>query len=120
MLLLYHYFQNLSHTEILYSVRSLVIDAQRDNSKAEYSKFYLKNLRGVSFCCSNVQSVTRKIDDIHILLHGSKIDCLCLVQTFLTDRINDSELEVDGYTLIRHDHTAESGKKGGGGLSNVF
>ncbi len=86
----------------------------------EYSTRCLRKTRGVTIACLNVQSVTRKLDDIRELLHGSRIDCLCINETFLNNSIDTSLLNVDGYYIIRHDRTDASGKKGGGGVDDVY
>ena len=82
-------------------------------SELEYSTKCLKNTRGVTIACLNVQSVTRKLDDIRELLHGSHIDCLCLNESFLNNSIDTSLLHIDGYYTICHDRTEASGKRGG-------
>ncbi len=50
------------------------------------------------------------------MLLDSKLDCLCLQETFLKDIISDNELQIPGYKLIRHDRHSGSGKNSGGGL----
>ena len=46
------------------------------------------------------------------MLDTSKIDILCLSESWLTDNVMNSEIEVPGYKTIRKDRT----KKKGGGL----
>ena len=83
-------------------------------SELEYSTRCLKKTRGVTIASLNVQSVTRKLDDIRELLHGSHIDCLCINETFLNDSVDTDSLNVNGYYIIRHDRMEASGKRGGG------
>ena len=76
----------------------------------------LKNLRGISFGCLNICSIKSKIDDVKTLLEHSDLDVLCLVETFLTEEVDDTLLEVPGYNFHRCDRNADSNKKSGGGL----
>ena len=46
----------------------------------------------------------------------SGIDCICLNETFLNNHINNSELQINGYSIIRADCTRESDKYGGGAV----
>ena len=76
----------------------------------------LSFLKGITYASLNICSITRKFDDIKLLLVQSKLDLLFLNETWLNNSIGDLELHVPGYTLHRFDRDAGSGKKGGGGL----
>ena len=47
---------------------------------------------------------------------GSFLFILVLVETFLDDRIDDSQLAIDGYYFYRSDRQASSAKAAGGGI----
>ena len=76
----------------------------------------LAKLRGPAIGCLNIQSMTRKFDEIKLLLARSEINCLGLVETWLNTSIGDDELHIQNYDMIRHDRDQGSGKHGGGGL----
>ncbi len=76
----------------------------------------LRQLQWITYASQNIRSVTRKIDDIKLLLNQSKVDVLFLNETWLNHSIGDPELFVEGYTAHRFDRDAGSGKRGGGGL----
>ncbi len=76
----------------------------------------LANLRGPAIGCLNIQSMTRKLDDVRLLLARSQLNCLGLVETWLNNSICDSELFMQNYDMIRYDTDQGSTKRGGGGL----
>ena len=83
----------------------------------DYSTISLSKLKGISICSLNICSLVLKHDSISILLQKSKIDCLCLNESYLNSSILDEELTVPNYNLFRLDRTRESGKLSGGGLA---
>ena len=50
----------------------------------------LSKLRGPAIGCLNIQSMTRKFDDIKLLLARSELNCLGLIETWL----NNSDMTV--------------------------
>ena len=82
----------------------------------EYSCEALQKVRGVSVAAYNIRGLINKLDEIAILLKRSKLDVLILCETFLTSKVTDCELEVNGYNFFRSDRTLTSGKTRGGGL----
>ncbi len=83
----------------------------------DYCSAALSKLKGITFCCLNIRSLTKHYDSIKTLLNRTKVDCLILNETFLNDSINDYELEIPDYDLYRFDRNANSGKFGGGGVA---
>ncbi len=81
-----------------------------------HSSTDLARLRGPSFGCLNVRSLVRKIDDIRLLLYRSKLNCLCLTESWLNNSISDEEMQIPNYKIVRLDRGNGSSKKGGGGL----
>ena len=64
----------------------------------------------------NICSISRKIDDVKLILCDNKLDLLLLNETWLNHSIGDPELAIEGYSLYRYDRDLGSGKRGGGGL----
>ena len=85
-------------------------------SDLDYCTASLSKLRGVTFCCLNVRSLTRHYDSIKLMLMRSEIDCLILNETFLNNSISTLELNVPNYNIYRFDRTPASGKTCGGGV----
>ena len=76
----------------------------------------LSELKGISFASINIRSLYRNVDELSLILQHSKLDLLLIQETFLNSSISDPHISIDGYTLLRKDHTEASGKKSGGGL----
>ena len=60
----------------------------------------------------NVRSIIDKIDEIRLIISKTKLDLLCISETWLHEKINDNMINVPGYTIVRHDRN--SNKRGGG------
>ena len=66
----------------------------------------------------NVRSLINKIDDLRLTIasvHQYKLAHILTITeswgTWGTEEIADDFLEIEGFTMIRHDRRAESGKK---------
>ncbi len=94
----------------------IIFPHTEDTSAIEYCAQSLNNTKGITIGSLNIRSVTRKIDELQILLNRSNIDVLALNETFLNASIFDGELAVPGYRAFRHDRLASSGKIHGGGI----
>ena len=57
----------------------------------------------------NVRSLYRNIDEIRHFLHDNNIHILALNETLLDDSINDNELLVQNYDLLRNDRNRNGG-----------
>ena len=79
-----------------------------------------QNLEGVSahhqnqtpqltVLCYNAWSILPKLDELHAVILSQKPDLLCIVETWLCDDINDSELLLPGYQLYRLDGNRHEG-----------
>ena len=76
----------------------------------------LSELKGITFGSLNIRSVVSKIDDVATLLDRSKLDVLCLQETFLNESTSSAELEVPKYKFFRADGLRDTCKSAGGGL----
>ncbi|EDO36615.1 predicted protein [Nematostella vectensis] len=72
--------------------------------------------KGIVFCHHNVCHISNKLDEIQLLLcsssnrkNGRSNHILGLSETFLDESWTDTELAVDGYSLVRADRTYNSG-----------
>lgn len=61
---------------------------------------------------SNVRSMWNKFDEIEDLLVGNNLDVLALTETWLHQEVQDTEVRIPGYRLLRSDRPAH--KTGGG------
>ena len=67
--------------------------------------------RGLKIAHLNVRSLVNKIDSLRILLKNNPFDVLTMSETWLTNKISDPELTIQGYSFARNDR---KNKKGGG------
>ena len=65
----------------------------------------LKNLRGASVAAFNIRSLINKIPEIETILVQSKLDLLCLTETWLSNVHDHCEIQIDGYSCFRWDRT---------------
>lgn len=74
----------------------------------------------LNLCHINIQSLCArqmtKFNELKLCVVDSKIDILCLTETWLTDNINDNVIAIDGYKLIRNDRKYSRG----GGICVYF
>lgn len=70
---------------------------------------------------ANIQSLENKMNELHARISMQKNirDCsiLCLCETWLGERTPDEAVTPGGYTLVREDRSADSGKTRGGGTA---
>ena len=67
------------------------------------------NKRGINICHINVRSIKGELDDIKWILSASTLKKLCITETWLTDKTQDSELQISHFNFERNDK--KSGKK---------
>ncbi len=58
----------------------------------------------------NVNSLTRHVDDIRIMLTNYPFDILAINETKLDSSISDSEIYINGYIIIRKDRNRNGGR----------
>ena len=69
--------------------------------------------RGLVIASLNINSLLAQIDDLRIFLSNSKIDILAINETKLDATINDYEVHLPGFEVLRRDHLI-NGRNGGG------
>ena len=63
--------------------------------------------------CLNINSVLAHIDELRIYISSTKIDILCINETKLNAPVNDQEVYLPGFEIIRRDRNT-NGRNGGG------
>lgn len=69
----------------------------------------------VSVVYFNVRSLCPKIDNLRLICASLCPGFVCVVETWLSDEIDDSEICIQGYTSVRLDRT----RHGGGLIYNL-
>ena len=90
-----------------------VFPTAEEISDYDYCTAALSKLKGITFSCLNVRSLTKHFDSIKTLLIRTNLDFLILNETFLNDSIEDNELSIPNYNFFRFDRNQNSGKFGG-------
>ena len=87
----------------------------RRRNKARQHKPYLP-----AIIMGNVQSLENKLDELAACVkfqHEYRTcSVMCYTETWLSDDVRDSHVNMEGFSLFRSDRTKDSGKKNGGGV----
>ena len=76
----------------------------------------ITNAKGHSLMFWNVRSINPRLEEIDRIIDLGKPEFFGIVETWLNTSTNNNEVSFDKYLMYRSDRTAESKKKGGGGL----
>jgi exonuclease III len=60
----------------------------------------------------NIRSLVKNIDQLRIYLSNQQYDIICINETWLDDKINNYEVNIDGYNLVR-----KGRRRTGGGVA---
>lgn len=67
----------------------------------------------LNICHANIQSICArelsKFEEFKLCFHNSKVDVICLRESWLTDNIPDSLIEIEGYNIVRNDRIYSRG-----------
>jgi len=74
--------------------------------------------KGLMICHLNIRDIksSNKRDDVQVILSQLDIDVFAISETWLTESISSSLLEMPGYQTIRQDRKTKSWRKRGGGI----
>jgi exonuclease III len=79
--------------------------------------------RGMAIACLNINSLIADIDELRIFISNAKIDILCVNETKFDPSINDREVYLAGYEIVRRDRNVNGrngGRGGGGGYVCIY
>ena len=65
--------------------------------------------KGISMAAINVRSILPKIEEIRLLLSVTSLDILNVCETWLDNSVNDTEISVSGYAIVRKDRNRHGG-----------
>ena len=72
--------------------------------------------KGHSILYWNARSLYPRLEEVERIIDSSKTELFGIVETWLNSNTTNQEINFDKYLMYRADRTAESRKKGGGGL----
>ena len=76
-----------------------------------HNKFYSDVHRnvGIKLAHINARSLFPKIDEVREIVSRSKVDFLCISETWLDNTISNSEISTPVYSIVRNDRNREGG-----------
>ena len=69
----------------------------------------IKNTSGFKIAQLNIRSLIRHIDQFRYFLKDKQIDIICLNETLLDETIDDHEVNIIGYEILRKDRNRNGG-----------
>lgn len=78
-------------------------------SSTPCDKFSVLRKRGLHFLHLNIRSLLPKHDELCLLAKQSNADIICLSETWLDNSVFDSEISINGYTVVRRDRNRHGG-----------
>ena len=84
-------------------------DENRKYSDINYKPFG----KGLVMASLNINSLLAHIDEFRVFMNESDIDIISIYETKLDSTINDNEVYIPGYEIIRKDRKV-NGRHGGG------
>ena len=82
-----------------------------------YNFYQLNAAKGFKMVHLNIHSLSKKIDQLRVILEGSSIDIFTLSERWLHDKIDSQMIHIKGYHSFRQERNSfDTIKKRGGGL----
>ena len=69
----------------------------------------IDSVKGFKMACLNITSLIKHIDELRLIMTSRPFDILVINETRLDDSINDSEVSLAGYQVIRNDRNRNGG-----------
>ena len=85
-----------------------------NNPLSHQSKVIHLKLKGFKIGHLNIASLTKHIEELRIFIHENSFEILCINESRLDNSIYDTEVEIDGYEIVRKDRN-----RNGGGVGNI-
>ena len=81
-------------------------------AKNGLDKFEMLNKRGLHFLHVNINSVLPKLEEIRYIARSVNLSVIGLSESKLDNSVNDNEISIPGYDIMRKDRS----RNGGGGI----
>ena len=93
-----------------------LLNSTQGTTEQKYKSVAKSNL---SCFLINARSIVNKRDELELYIAQENIDILGITESWLNDSILDSEIDLEGYTLLRRDRNNNIKSRGGGVLFYV-
>ena len=67
------------------------------------------NSKGFKIAQLNIRSMVKKIDEFRMYALNHQYDIICVNETWLDNTVNNHEVKLDGYDLVRNDRNRHGG-----------
>lgn len=89
-------------------------DDSEDHYMQDFARSMCKGSNFINFAHINIRSLRNKVEEIKILLNICRFEILAITETYLDKKIDNKQLEIENYKIIRRDRS--TGQVGGGCL----
>ena len=96
-----------SNAQNLIRIPCKEVTVDNKQSQPEYFNNFLPSL-----FLSNTRSLENKIEDLQVVINNLDADIVCVTETWLSNNISDSVVDIKDYALVRKDRATD--KRGGG------
>ena len=101
---------NIARNDVCISENDSDNDNDNNNNIDRHNDtFDISNTKGLKIAHLNVNSLTKHIDEIRILLAEKPFDVLSINESKIDWSISDSEIFIHNYSVLRHDHNRQGG-----------
>jgi hypothetical protein len=80
-----------------------------NNINNQFSLIDLNNLKGLKIACLNINSLSKHIDELRVIMLNNPLDILATNESKINESISDDEISVSGFHLIRKDRNRHGG-----------
>ena len=80
-----------------------IVEGLGELNTTDSSMFTKPFPKGMVMACLNINSLLAHIDELSVYISSRKIDILCINETKLDHTINDQEVSLPGFEIVRRD-----------------
>ena len=80
-----------------------------NNINNQFSLTDLNNLKGLKIACLNINSLSKHIDELRVVMLNNPLDILAINESKINESVSDDEISVSGFHLIRKDRNRHGG-----------
>lgn len=88
---------------------AVIRNIRREENKTKLKCFY-----------TNARSIVNKRNELELYIMEERPDIIAITETWAVESIEDSELKIEGYTMIRRDRILGEKTRGGGVLLYII
>ncbi len=71
------------------------------NNNNQFALIDLNNLKGLKIACLDINSLSKHIDELRVIMLNNPLDILTINETKINESVLDYEINISGFHLIR-------------------